>query len=157
MISDKDRGIRLDVGCGPSKQPGFVGLDRENIPGVVDIVHDLEAFPYPIPDEECHIIVASHILEHIKPWLTLDVFNEFWRIMKPGGQLMIATPYAGSPLYWQDPTHCNGFTEGTFYYFDPRNPVAYNNYRPRPWHIERGFPMWQATGVLEVVMTKVVA
>lgn len=151
LIREKG-GICLDIGCGDDKQKNFIGLDKRPLPGA-DIVHDLEVFPYPLPDECCLTIVGSHIIEHIKPWLTIDFFNELWRILKPKGQLALATPYAGSPPYWQDPTHCNGFTEVTFQYFDPDYPM-YAIYHPRPWKIAKGYPVWQTTGILEVLLEK---
>ena len=36
----------LDLGCGANKYPGSIGIDRLKLPGV-DIVHDLNVFPYP--------------------------------------------------------------------------------------------------------------
>ena len=151
-MKDK-RGILLDIGCGQCKQEGFVGLDREKYNGV-DIVHDLEVFPYPIEDEECITIVGSHIIEHIKPWLTIPLMNELWRILKFEGKLALSTPYPGSPGYWQDPTHCNGCNEGTFQYFDPNFPL-WQIYKPKPWNIVNGFPVWHQNGNLEVVLKKV--
>ena len=150
---EKRSGILLDIGCGEAKQPGFVGMDKRAL-DTVDIVHDLEEFPYPLEDESCLTIVGSHIVEHIKPWLMIDFMNELWRLLKPEGQLALSTPYAGSPGYWQDPTHCNGCTERTWQYFDPTYPL-YNIYKPKPWRIEKGFPVYQVTGNLEVVMRKI--
>jgi len=152
MISDKDRGIQLDVGRGESKQDGFLCLDGRDLPGV-DIIHNVEALPYPISDSECHVILLRYVIERIKPWLTIDFFNEMWRIMKPGGKLVIATPYAGNPVFWQDPGNCNGFTEHTFQFFDPACPV-YKKYTPKPWKVAKGFPMWQDAGNMEVVLIK---
>jgi predicted SAM-dependent methyltransferase len=148
----KHGSIRLDIGCGLNKQPGFIGLDKRELSGV-DIIHDLEQFPYPIPDDCCSIIIGSHIVEHIKPWFTIDLFNELWRISVDKGALVIATPYAGNKLFWQDPTHCNGFNEVTFQYFDPDYPL-YMIYEPSPWKLRQGFPVWQANGILEVIMDK---
>jgi len=145
-------GIRVDIGCGENKQKGFIGLDKRALPGI-EIVHDLEVFPYPLPDECCLVIVGSHIIEHLKPWLTIDFFNELWRIMMPEGELVLATPYAGSRGFWQDPTHCNGFNEVTFQYFDPDYPL-YGIYKPKPWQIHKGFPTWQPNGNLEIIMEK---
>ena len=146
-------GILLDIGCGGRKHnEKFVGIDKRDLPNV-DIVHDLETFPYPLPDESCLTIIGSHIVEHIKPWLTFDLMNELWRIMMPNGQLALSTPYAGSSEYFQDPTHVNPFNQVTFQYFDPRYPL-YNEYRPKPWRIAIGFPVWQTTGNLEAVMSK---
>lgn len=152
-ILKEKSGIRLDIGCGENKQEGFVGIDRRALKGV-DIVHDLEVFPYPLPDESCLCIVGSHIVEHIKPWLMIEFMDELWRIMKPEGQLALATPFGGSPGYWQDPTHCNGCNQATWQYFDSDYPL-YEIYKPKPWRIEKGFPVWQTTGNMEVIMRKV--
>lgn len=146
-------GICLDIGCGANKQPNFVGMDVRDLPGV-DICHDLEDIPYPLDDDSCITIVGSHIIEHIKPWFTIPIMNELWRIMKAGGRLALSMPYAGSPGYWQDPTHCNGCNEATWQYFDPVYPL-YQIYKPRPWKIFKGFPVWQVTGNLEVLMEKI--
>ncbi len=152
-VVELNQGIRLDIGCGENKQSGFVGIDARALLGV-DIVHDLEIFPWPLPDNCCLTIVGSHIIEHIKPWLTISLFDELWRIMRMGGQLALSTPYAGSPGFWQDPTHCNGFNEATFQYFDPDYPL-YQIYKPKPWKLAPGFPVWQAGGQLEVLMSKI--
>ena len=58
--------IQLDVGCGGNKRPGWVGLDIRPLPGV-DIVHDIEDFPWPLPDDCARVIQLSHIIEHIPP------------------------------------------------------------------------------------------
>ena len=129
IISSK-LGIDLDVGCGFNKQPHFLGMDKRNVPGV-DIVHNAEAFPWPLHADCCNKILLSHLWEHIKPWLSIDLMNECWRVMKPGGQVLISTPYAGSFGYFQDPTHCNPANEATFTYFDPAYPL-YGIYRPKP-------------------------
>lgn len=99
------KGAKIDLGCGGNKQKHFLGMDKRALPGV-DIVHDLEVFPYPLQNECCVILVASHFVEHLKPWLMLDFMNECWRICEVGATFAIAVPYAGSRGYWQDPTHC---------------------------------------------------
>lgn len=146
-------GICLDIGCGENKHPGFLGLDKRPLPGV-DIVHDLEIFPYPLEHESCLTIVGQHIIEHIDPKKTIDFFDELWRILKWGGLIKLSAPYAGSPRFWQDPTHCNGFTERTFEYFDPRYPL-YQVYKPRPWTLEPGFRTLDPFGDLMVTMRKI--
>lgn len=149
----KKKGILLDFGCGKKKQgPHWIGMDKRKLPSV-DIVHDLEKIPYPFKDESVLTTVASHVLEHLDPRLTVAIFNEIWRITVPGGQFVIATPFAGSREYWKDPTHCNGFTEETFTYFDPEaNSVLYNVYRPKPWKIEKLY--WHPDGFIECVLAK---
>ena len=66
ILKKHNLGIKLDIGCGANKQDGFVGMDIRELPGV-DIVHNMEQFPYPLPDESCSMVVASHVLEHVNP------------------------------------------------------------------------------------------
>lgn len=66
LLQEHNLGIKLDIGCGANKQVGFVGMDVRELPGV-DIVHNMEQFPFPLPDESCSMVVASHVLEHVNP------------------------------------------------------------------------------------------
>jgi hypothetical protein len=146
------RGILLDLGSGEARRKGFVHMDVRPLDGI-DIVHDLEDFPWPIDDEECLTVIGSHIFEHIKPWLTIQFMNEIWRITKYDGQLALSMPYGVGRGYQQDPTHCNPANEATWQYFDPRFEL-YNIYKPKPWNIEVGYPQFQANGNMEIVMRK---
>ena len=152
-IVNKAKAIRLDVGCGGAKQEGFVGMDKRDLPGV-DIVHDCEVFPWPLPDECCLMIVCSHLYEHIKPWLSIDFMNELWRIMKPGGSLALSMPYGVSAGFLQDPSHCNTANENTFHYMCPGNPL-YGIYSPSPWAMEPGFPQWEVSGNMQVLLKRI--
>jgi len=150
LLKKHQLGIKLDVGCGGNKQGGFVGLDMRKVEGV-DIVHNAEVTPYPLPDECCITILASHLVEHICPQKFINVMNEWWRLLKVGGQAWISLPYAGSYGYWQDPTHCNGCNETTWTYFSPFHPM-WTIYRPKPWRIERN--SWFEHGNMEVILAK---
>lgn len=127
------QGINLDLGCGTNLQPHCVGMDRRAGPDVIR--HDLEEFPWPLPDECATWVHASHILEHIKPWKFFAsdggpcVMGEIWRVLLPDGQLTVAAPYGVSHAFVQDPTHCNPLNESTFTYLDPRFPL-YQVYEP---------------------------
>jgi len=127
--------FNLDLGCGYNKQPGYVGMDKRSLE-CVDIVHDVEKIPWPIPDDRVAICLCSHLIEHLNPQILVDFFNEVWRVMIPDGSFMVSTPYAGSFGAFQDPTHVRpGFNEATFTYFDPRQPL-WQIYRPKPFFIE---------------------
>lgn len=182
--------VKLDIGCGQNKNPGFIGIDYEAYLGV-DIVHNVELFPWPLPDECAHIAVTSHLLEHLNPHsgdarilplihllvtkgviteqeatyyigelnpgpLFLRFMDEVWRVLKPGAQFASVFPYAGSPGFWQDPTHINGINNMTFWYFDPEEPhvgkALYAFYKPKPWKIVR--QLGQKGGNLEVILEK---
>ena len=150
----RGQGILLDIGCGNKKRGNFVGMDMYPWEGV-DIVWDFEKFPWPLPDECCLTVICIHVWEHIKPWHTIDFMNEVWRITKHQGQFALAMPYGVSSGYLQDPTHCNPCNEATFDYFDPRNPLLYSVYQPKPWLMDPGFPVFQSTGDMEVLMVKI--
>lgn len=144
-------GIRLDIGCGSAKQPGFVGMDLRKLP-TVDIVHDAQVFPYPLPDDCCVQILLSHLWEHIEPKHRINLMNELWRISRVGAQLLISSPYYLSFGALQDPTHYGCPNEATFRYFDPTHPL-WNIYEAKPWKIiQNNYAM---TGNMEVIMEKI--
>lgn len=145
--------IKIDLGCGANKQPGFIGIDIRKLPGV-DIVHDIETYPWPLPSDCASLVMASHIVEHINPHKGnfIKFMNEAWRVLKYEGQMMIVTPYAGSIGYYSDPTHVNPCTHFTWRYFDPMYPDTYGVYRPLPWKIQNCF--FRQDGNMEVLLVK---
>lgn len=156
-LIEKNKSIRLDLGCGENKQPNFIGMDNRKLKGV-DIVHDVEKFPFPLPKECCSLVVASHLVEHIEPHggVFMRFMDEVWRIMKVGGEFMISCPYYSSPGFAQDPTHCNMISEVTWEYFSPVAPnskgMLWQIYKPKPWRIK--YNTWNVTGNLEIVLVK---
>lgn len=145
--------IMLDVGCGFNKQAGYIGMDKRQVDNV-DIVHDAEIFPWPLENDSCAVILMSHLIEHIKPWLRIDLLNECWRIMEHDGLLLIVTPHALSFGMSQDPTHiAPGWNEATPAYFDPEHSSGlYTIYKPKPWKIVR--LVYNTRGNIELAMRK---
>ena len=150
LMVKKIGGIKLDVGAGDNIQEGFIGMDMRQTKNA-DIVHNAEVVPYPLPDEICHIIICSHLVEHLNPAKMIDIMNEWWRLLKETGQLWLSMPYAGSFGFWQDPTHIKTWNEETATYFDP-SQFLYNIYKPKPYKIIRN--VWHEGGNLEVVFEK---
>lgn len=118
MINKENKKIKLDLGCGMFKKEGTIGVDF-NPNTQADIVHDLNQFPYPFPDDYADEIYCSHILEHL-PNL-VKVMEEMHRIGKPGCKVFIKVPYWSSYRAFKDPTHTRFFTEETFDYFTPQS------------------------------------
>ena len=83
-------------------------MDVQKLPGV-DIVHDIEKYPWPLPDNCVQLAIASHVAEHIEPsrFGFINWMNEIWRVMEPDGRLMLSLPYGNNSLFVQDPTHVN--------------------------------------------------
>ena len=97
----------LDVGCGSAKTPGAVGLDIS--PNTdADIVHDLDAFPYPIASDRFDQILLQDVIEHVTE--PIRVFEELHRIARPGARIQLRTPHFSSVLAYGDPTHRHYFS-----------------------------------------------
>lgn len=132
------KSVRLDLGCGPNKHaPDFIGIDTRKLPGV-DIVHDLEEFPWPLPDGVARSVFMSHFWEHIHPKKTLGFMAELHRVCQHGAQVLISSPYGVDFRFVQDPTHCNPSNEATFLYWDNTDPSGlWQVYQPPVFHVDR--------------------
>lgn len=101
--------VKLDVGCGKKIRDGFIGIDYSNY-GNKDIkVFNLEDIPkkkLPFKTNSVDEIYCSHVLEHLNN--PLKVLDEFNRVLKAGGKLVVVVPYfahnsANAPFhknYW---------------------------------------------------------
>lgn len=92
-------GLTLDAGCGSSviiqSLNNAVALDynfaktrylhRLQIPAV-----RASAFALPFKDETFECVISSQVIEHIPREQVL--FDEMWRVLRPGGMLIIGTP-----------------------------------------------------------------
>lgn len=117
----------LDIGCGDRKLPGAVGIDRLSLPAV-DIVHDLDVFPWPIADASYDLVFANHFLEHVTD--VLACLGEMHRILKPGGRAVIQVPYFRSVDAFSDPTHRHFFTASTLDYVCTDTSLSRYEYTP---------------------------
>lgn len=76
--------IRLNLGAGDRPMAGYVNRD---------IAHGQPAFPLlDYADGAVAEIRASHVLEHISYRLTRAVLAEWYRVLRPGGELFVAVP-----------------------------------------------------------------
>jgi hypothetical protein len=92
----------LDVGCGPHKLPNAIGIDMLKLDNV-DVVHDLNAAGWPLPDNHFKKIRCQHAIEHIQ---RTDVLaREMYRVAKDGCEIDFITPHYSSYASWGDPTH----------------------------------------------------
>ena len=106
-----DKVKRLNIGSGNDYRNGWVNLDY-NKDYNVDIVYNLDKFPYPFKDEEFNLIYCSHILEHVKDFF--KTMEELLRILKPDGVLHIKVPHFSNGLGFTDLTHKRFFGWDTF-------------------------------------------
>lgn len=116
----------LDVGCGNKKVPNAIGVDACLLPGV-DVVHNLDLFPYPFAEDSVDEIHINHVLEHVPN--VIATMEELWRISRPGAKLHIRVPHFTGILAWKDPTHRRSFTSESFGYFGENDYSFYTHAR----------------------------
>ena len=96
--------MKIDLGCGPNKQEGFIGADVREFKGV-DVVCDLGKAEWPWKDDTVDEAHASHFVEHLTPKERIHFCNELWRVLKKGGKCQIITPHWDSARAYGDLTH----------------------------------------------------
>ena len=116
----------VDIGCGTKKIPDAVGVDAIALPGV-DVVHDLDCYPYPFATDSVDQIHISHVLEHLDD--VIATMEELWRICKPGATVHVRVPHYTGSLAWKDPTHRRSFTSESFRYFGENDYSYYSRAR----------------------------
>lgn len=113
----------LNIGCGKTRIPGSIGLDRVKIDDFVDVVHDLDLIPYPFANNYFDEVHMYHVLEHLHS--PVDKIGEMHRILKPGGVLYLRTAHFSSMGAFTDITHIRPFGYWSFDPFDVKDPHSY--------------------------------
>jgi predicted SAM-dependent methyltransferase len=113
--------VRIELGCGPSKLPGYIGIDSLPLDGV-DHVANLEEGLAFLPDNSVDEMTSSHFLEHIENFEGL--MREIHRVLKPTGIKRITVPHFSNPWYYSDHTHKKFFGLYTFDYFAKETTMA---------------------------------
>ena len=137
VIKTPIKGDELLLGAGNNKDKQLCLPDEEKWADMVsididpeskpDVLWDLMHIPLPFEDETFKEIHAYDVLEHLgqqgdyKQFFAL--FEEFYRILKPEGYIMAATPIWDGVWAWGDPGHTRIINEGTI------NFLCQENYR----------------------------
>jgi len=95
-VPERPSPVRIELGCGDHKRPGFFGIDisggRE-----VDLVHDIEKDPLPFPSDSVDHVYSSHTFEHLeKAGSPIFTLREIVRVARHGATVEIWTPYGKS-------------------------------------------------------------
>lgn len=104
---------KVELGCGASKTPGYIGIDRFDIPGV-DIVADLNK-GIPLESDSVDVLYASHSLEHFDD--IKFMVKEIYRVCKDMAIVNILAPYANTDLDRTNIYHNVPFNAHTFRFF----------------------------------------
>jgi SAM-dependent methyltransferase len=115
----------LDLGCGRGEWLELLKEQDINAQGVdldegmliecqslgLNFVHgDVMDFLKNIADNSCDAITSFHLIEHLPFDILKELVQECFRILKPGGILILETPNAenlvvGTSSFYLDPTH----------------------------------------------------
>ena len=124
--------MKLNLGAGNDIKKNYVNHDLVNLHGI-DLVHDLNNYPWPMKDNAFDEIIANDLLEHLDDFM--KAMEEAHRILKPGGLFKIRVPYWNSWCTHADPTHKRGFHELRFHFFDPNSSYC----KERPYYTHARF------------------
>lgn len=124
----------LDLGCGSTKRAGAIGVDVAAFDGV-DVIHDLNARPFPFDDGAADEIYLDNVLEHLDD--VIATMEELHRIGRDGCLVRIDVPYYRSQWTAIDPTHRHSFHPESFAYFDPDHHFSRRyGYSPARFRVE---------------------
>jgi SAM-dependent methyltransferase len=145
MTSNHPPDLHLDLGCGakprnPYRRARLCGVDiRKAVdvdPAVEIRVANLALQPIPYATSSFGSVSAFDFIEHVPRVLAdaqdeaattfpfVNLMNEIWRVLAPGGLFYALTPCYPAGESFQDPTHVNIITERTHHYFAGRDPWA---------------------------------
>jgi ubiquinone/menaquinone biosynthesis C-methylase UbiE len=138
----------LDVGCGPAKYPGSIGLDM-NPSTAADVLCNLDRGGLPFRDNSFDQLRGEHIIEHVAD--IVATMEEFHRVTKPGGTIWIVTPHYTDCNSFTDPTHRSHLNTYSFTYFYPGGrhgtEMWYTKVRMREARLNvRLLKLWRALG-----------
>lgn len=87
------KNMKLNLGCGSKKIEGYINVDTCGEP---DVCCDLNAYPWPWPDNSVDEVFSEHWLEHVDDYE--KTILEIHRILKPDGIFWFKVPHYRSPM-----------------------------------------------------------
>lgn len=121
----------LNLASGQDRKRGYINADILDLPGV-DVVTNLNQFPWPFKKNEFNHIFCDNGLEHLDD--LVKTMEEIHRISRNHALVEIIVPYYSSHNSFKDPTHRHFFSMETFDYFT--DSFAYNFYTKARFRIK---------------------
>jgi SAM-dependent methyltransferase len=117
----RDRKI-LHLGAGEKYNEQCVNVDlvASTKP---DIVHNLDDYPWPLPDNHFQEVWAYDVLEHLDN--LVRVMEEIHRVCENQAKITITVPHFSSANAFTDITHRHYFSVNSFNYFTGDNEFGF--------------------------------
>ena len=144
----------FNMGCGYQKLDGFQNVDVAEKCAPDEVV-DLEATPWPWPDNCADEVLFNHSLEHLgqTPKVFLAIMTELYRICRHDALVRINVPHIRHDNFWNDPTHVRPISPQLFRLFSKReNDAAIRqgaSDTPLAHYLNVDFELLSAESVLE--------
>jgi SAM-dependent methyltransferase len=135
-----DRGPRLNLGCALNHLAGFINIDIDPR-AEPDIL--VGGGPLPFMSGSFNFVMMSQVLEHIRD--PFPLMDEVWRVLIPGGHVLIIVPHGMSSTQMGTPSHVVPYIADTFTAFQSERYEtpgyhgfgAYEKKQVHPWEIVR--------------------
>jgi SAM-dependent methyltransferase len=135
----------LDVGCGPKKYPGAIGIDIHPATQA-DVLCDWSR-GLPFRESQFDEVRLIHVIEEVN-----DIFKtlaEVHRVAKPGAKVIIVTPHYTDHASYCSPAHRWHLSSFSFWFFSDQ-PREYDYYAPAQFRERRVtvhlLQLWQVLG-----------
>lgn len=103
---EKQKSRILNLGCGTAIINEALNVDIADLPGV-DLIHDLNEYPYPLEHASFDVIIMDDVIEHVKD--PIRCLKECHALLKPHGELRIKVVHWNHEYSYSDPTHLHAF------------------------------------------------
>lgn len=84
----KIKGLRLNMGCGTDIRPDYLNVDKYY--KKADAMWDI--FSIPLNDDSVAQVMCYEVFEHLPMHRVHEALSECYRVLKPGGTLVLTVP-----------------------------------------------------------------
>lgn len=86
--------VRLNLGCGDKILPGYVNVDvaASRMGAKPDVLCDLRDLSRHFSTGSVDEVLSVHVVEHFWRWEVMEVLQEWVRVLRPGGKMILECP-----------------------------------------------------------------